>query len=339
MIVCTTATLSHVPYAMEMAKSLRKHISDVKVVLGLVEEEVPEAVSSSPLFDQIILAKNLSIPNFKRFMFKLTVPLSQNSIKAQLLHHLFETDSSADIVVYVNCFTYFCGPIPEAIQMLGRYPIVVTPHLIDAHYTDAYEREMSLLNDGTFFAGFIALKRSDEAKDFLLWWSDKLNRDIRDPYASNFFDQKWLNFANVFFNAGILRHSGYQVGFWNFHEKSREIESQSNDRIELKGGPLRLINFGNENNNFDLHLESLPGIQSMRIQLIRKQYNTNVNSHDSFGFRQQAVWSYGSYHSGEKITDEARIKFRDLPHDHAQDNPFELSNRQIMSTSKGVVNA
>ncbi|TCZ80808.1 hypothetical protein E0485_00495 [Paenibacillus albiflavus] len=339
MIVCTTATLSHVPYAMEMAKSLRKHISNVKIVLGLVEEEVPNAVSSSVLFDQIILAKNLSIPNFNRFMFKLTVPLSQNSIKAQLLHHLFETDRSADIVVYVDCFTYFCGPIPEAIHMLDHYPIVVTPHLIDVHFTDAYEREMSLLNDGTFFGGFIALKRSDEAKDFLLWWSDKLNRDIRDPYASNFFDQKWLNFANVFFNAGILRHSGYQVGFWNFYEQSREIESQSNNSIMLKGGPLRLMNFGNENNNFDLHLDSLSERQSMRMQILRNHYQTNINSHDSYGLRQHAVWSYGSYQSGEKIADEARIKFRDLHHDHVPANPFELSNRQIMSTSKGADHA
>ncbi|MDR0267809.1 hypothetical protein [Paenibacillus sp.] len=332
MIICTTATLSHMPFVLELSHSVRRFFPSVKMVLGLVEAEVPESLRSSPWVDEVILAKDLSIPGFDQFIFKLTEPMSKNTIKAQLMNQLIKHDAEADVVVYVDCYSKFLSGIPEALSLLDHHSIVLTPHLIDANYSDSYERELMLLNDGSFFAGFVALKRDDEAKDFLSWWSDKLNRDIRDPYGSDFFDQKWLNFVNVFFNAAILRHPGYQLGFWNFHENSREAIAVKDHEIELKGGPLRLINFGNENNMFEHYSGLLPEAQRQNINRLKQHYDESVNSNGQF---QDTEWSYGRYHSGEIITSNARQIFRVLPTDEAPSNPFEWSDQKFTDMQKG----
>lgn len=327
MIICTTATLSLMPCVMELGRSIRQRIPYAKIVLGLVENSVPDEVRNSAWVDEVILAKDLSIPNFDRFIFKLTEPLSKNTIKAQLLHQLINNDAQADVVIYVDCFSKFLGPIPEVLDRLNHHSIVLTPHLIDAHYSDAYERELSLLNDGTFNSGFIAVKQDDEAKDFLDWWSDKLNRDIRDPYASNFFDQKWLNFVNIFYNAAILRHPGYQLGFWNFHEESRRIVSNHDHEVHLKGGPLRLMSFANENNMFNHYSNLLPEHQTKEIGRLKSLYDANLNT-DTHS--RDVTWSYGRYHNGETISIDARHKFRDLSSNIAPSNPFKCSNKMLM---------
>jgi len=336
MIICTSATLAHIPFVYELSRSVRKFFPSTKMVLGLIESKIPGVLQNdASLADEIVLAKDLSIPHFISFIFKLTAPMSKNTIKPQLISHIMKHDPQADIVVYVDCFSKFLGGIPEVISLLESYPIVLTPHLIDAHFSSEYERELMLLNDGTFFSGFIAVKRDDQAKDFLSWWSDKLNKDIRDPYGSDFFDQKWLNFANVFYNAAILRHPGYQLAFWNFHEESRQIINFKDLEIKLKKGPLRIINFGNENNMFYHYCNLLPDIQRQRVHRLRMLYDTRVESNEQF---KDAEWSYDRYSDGEMISSEAREVFRKIPTDEAPSNPFEWSDKNIIDMVKGVEN-
>ncbi|QAY66847.1 hypothetical protein [Paenibacillus protaetiae] len=327
MIICSTATFATVPYVLEMARSAKQHYPHAKIVLALIEEEIPDMLTHSPWIDTVLLAKQLPIPDFNRFIFKMTSTMSLNTIKAQLLQHLIHTDEQADILVFADCYTQFFGPLPEVMELLESRPIVLIPHLVDVHATDDYERELMLLNDGTFFAGFIALKRTDESKHFLDWWSDKLNRDIRDPYASDFFDQKWLNFANVFFNAAILKHPGYQLAFWNFHEPSRRITHADDQSVQLAANPLRLVNFGNENNQMDYYLKLLPGKQHEAFLRLRDRYAANVKKQDLHGYLKHVEWSYDRYTNKEKIALDIRLNFRSLPDQPA--NPFEYSNAQF----------
>jgi hypothetical protein len=187
-------------------------------------------------------------------MFKLTAPLSQNAVKSQLLQHAMETEPAQDSFLYLDCCTELFGPIPEIVEALHKHPIVLVPHLITPTYTDKYERELLLLKDGAFNGGLVAVKRHPETTNFLEWWSNKLNNDVRDPYGSNFFDQKWLNFVPVLFDATILQHPGYMLAFWNYHETSRQITTRSNEANMLSDKPLRIMSFANENQAFDHHV-------------------------------------------------------------------------------------
>jgi len=334
MIICTTATISNLPYVLELAHSVRKHFADAKFVLGLAEDHVPELVAHSSLIDQTILAKDLDIPDFKRFMFKLTPPLCKNTLKAQLMRHILRSDAWADVLVYVDCWTKFFGPIPEALQLLDHYSIVLTPHIIDASESDSCEKEWKLLNDGTLYAGFIAVKQSDEANHFLLWWSDKLNRDIRDPNGSDFWGQKWLNVANVLYHVGILRHPGYQLSLWNFHEKSRKIVSVDGHEVMLAGGPLRLMNFSNENNAFEHYAGLLAEHQSRHVRRLKELYEMDLLTKDYYGLV-YAGWSYDHYDSGEKIEEHVRHKYRNVSKERVPSNPYQWSNERLVDLIDG----
>ena len=57
---------------------------------------------------------------------------------------------------------------------------------------------------------------------FLEWWGKRLETKAHINFAKGMFtDQIWLNFAPLFFkNVCILDHPGYNMAYWNLHERS-----------------------------------------------------------------------------------------------------------------------
>lgn len=336
MIICTSANLLQIPQVKVLANSIKRYIPDAIFILCLIEDRIPEKVKRIPGIARIVSVQDLPIKGFQRFMFKLTAPLSQNAIKSQLLQYAMETEPLQENFLYLDCNTVLFGPIPEIMKGLRKHPIVLVPHLITPTYTNSYERELFLLNDGAFNGSLVAVKRHQEAMDFLDWWSDKLNNDKRDPFGSNLFNQKWLDLVPVFYNAYILHHPGYMLAYWNFHESSRQIISYKDKSIQLINGPLRIMTFANENQSFNHYLAFLSETQSRRIIRIKREYLNAIDKNRIYGFNLDMPWSFGYYSSGEQITQEARDAYRSLKLIDTPDNPFEWSNQRILKLLKGV---
>jgi len=113
-------------------------------------------------------------------------------------------------------------PLTQLFETLDNYNMVLTPHILTSSDSNQnVPQESSFLATGIFNLGFIAIKRSEETLRFLNWWKEKL---LYQGYARHeshlFFDQKWINFAPVFFESVYVeKHRGYNMAPWNLHER------------------------------------------------------------------------------------------------------------------------
>ena len=73
------------------------------------------------------------------------------------------------------------------------------------------------IKHGIFNLGFIGVRNTEEGRRFADWWAQRTQYLCRAEVANGLFtDQKWLNFAPVFFEGvAILKSPRHNVATWN----------------------------------------------------------------------------------------------------------------------------
>jgi len=72
--------------------------------------------------------------------------------------------------------------------------IVLTPHILRPGPCHVDER--ALLRTGSFNAGFLAVRATDETRGFLGWWCEQTKTGCtHDRTEGTYGDQKWLDLA------------------------------------------------------------------------------------------------------------------------------------------------
>lgn len=322
MLISTIASGADLPKAVLMAQSVKHHMRDALVVVCLVEEASPQ-IDVIPNVDVLILAKHLGNPEFYKHLFRFTHMQCASALKGQLFRYLIETFPNERHFIYVDTNMYITGPFSELSAMLQASHIILCPHLLEPAGFDAGS-EIGALRDGTFHGGLVAVKRSNEGERFVNWWDDMIASNYEDPLNSVFLDQKWLNFVPACFDAAILRHPGYNVGFWNIHERRMVRTAQG---CEVGGLPLRCVNLFNLMGLLDQNLNAFVPDRSSPIYELRHKYATGLSAMRGI-IQAEMSWSYDFYRSGERISDAARAKYKAVPKAKRRYlNPFTVSNQ------------
>lgn len=286
MIVCSVITAADIPKAQEMAKSVKQYIPKSQVVICLVEKSMHPDAEGCKHFDKVLLAKELGFqwPEFDRIIFKYNPIEAVSAIKGQLLKDLLYTYDKEQFFLYLDPEMKVVSACPELLNTLQYHSILLTPHQL--YPSKDIEREHELLNEGTFHSGFIAIKRTVNSTGFIEWFADRLNRFFEDPYKGQHLDKKFLNLAMAGFDVHVLKHPGYNVATWNLHERKMTIRTDGT--LYVLGSPLRIFNYSN--------LESW--------QTPSKKNGFSLDDH---------TWSYDFFHSGERISRETRVNYRQNP--------------------------
>ncbi len=87
---------------------------------------------------------------------------------------------------------------------------------------------------GLYNLGFAALRNTPEAHALLEWWDAKLHSHcLEDIQTGVFTDQKWMDYAPLLLlESFVLRHLGYNVAYWNLHER---VPRRISDRWCVEG--------------------------------------------------------------------------------------------------------
>jgi hypothetical protein len=194
----------------------------------------------------ITWVEDIGLPNFAAHALRFDVIEFSTNVKPHCLALLLDRYETAmyidpDIVVYD-----FLSPVYDA---LAEGTIVVTPAattpILDGHRPD----DIEFLRVGVFNLGFAAVKRCDEVRRFLRWWSDRcLSDGFHETQSGVFVDQKWVNLAPCYFEGcRILKDPGINMAQWNLHERTLSV---ADGRYVVNGAaPLRLYHFS----SFDPH--------------------------------------------------------------------------------------
>lgn len=318
MIIATVSSLNYLYKAEVLAKSVKEQHPEAKVFVCLVEREMHPDAQKVPFFDEIILAKDLGVPNFEQYIFKYDVAEAAWALKSQLLKYLLVNEKKHNEIIYLDSDIMLYSPLNELLAKLKKYPIVLTPHDIQKGPKGVY------LYNGIFNAGFIGLNSSHAAKEFIDWWAKKTTRYCyRDRRLRLYDDQGWLKLVPTFFETYILRHPGYNIAFWNLQERiiglSNLMEYTVNDHY-----PLRFFHHSQHSSKLK---EAVKKEKNKILLDLYLRYTDELEQAKLFHLSNKN-WSYNFFSDGSLIKKTSRRNYLKNAHLQKQDNPFTLSNQK-----------
>ena len=172
------------------------------------------------------------------------------ALKPTFLNYLLT--NHGDSVVYLDPDIFVYAPLVDIFDELERVPIVLTPHAIHPLPRDGLETsEETLRHAGIFNLGFIGVNSS--ASNFLAWWHERLvSEAVVDLSRALFTDQRWIDFVPSLFPFATLDDPGFNVAYWNIHE--RRIELEASGSLTSNGSRLKFMHFSGYDPEYPAHL-------------------------------------------------------------------------------------
>jgi hypothetical protein len=238
---CTILSTNYLPKALALAESLRLHEDGATLKIVFIDHADDQGL---PTLDGVecLSTAVLGLPRRTVLEMATTYDLVEfaTAIKPLLFRRLLE---DADQVFYLDPDTFVVSPMVELSPALDASAggVLLTPHFLrppprDADLSDGHMLLCGVNNLG--FGGFD--RRSFDMLDW--WWGHLRDECLYDPLAGLFVDQKWMDIGATLFQAGSLRHAGYNVGLGNLVE--RPIAQDADGYyIASTGDRLRLFHF------------------------------------------------------------------------------------------------
>lgn len=183
---------------------------------------------------------NISSEQFKNMTFYYNVTELATALKPSAMKTMFSLGSEK--VVYLDPDIQVFSGFFELEEQLNLHSIVLTPHTLSPIPRDGLRpSEADIMASGTFNLGFIGLSKSKVSETFLEWWEERLEFDsISDPEEMLFTDQRWIDLLPSYFPFQILRNKGYNVAYWNIHER---FLNKKNEKIFVDNDELIFFHF------------------------------------------------------------------------------------------------
>lgn len=323
MIFGTVISACYLPRAMILARSIKKHMPKSKIIVGLIEEEIPVSAFRFPYFDEVILMKYISPhSNYHKFFFQYTMQEAARACKAQVMKYMYNKFLIEDTIVYLDADMKVLGPFDELRAIVEKHPITIAGHYM---YPETFDPDSlaEVRKSGIHHSGFVALKRHAVAEKYLHWWSKlSIHHGYFDQDKKRFADQDWLDLTQHFFDeVYLLRHAGYNVSSLNLIERWN-INRIGEDYV-IDNQPLRCL-------QFTPHLlQASSWIEPDKGKIYSELYYQYMSELKALELSDtgKKPWSYSCFSGGELITDETkRIFLKNYFENPEIENPFLLSN-------------
>ncbi|MGA2372622.1 MAG: glycosyltransferase family 4 protein [Candidatus Korobacteraceae bacterium] len=326
---CTIIAKNYLPMARVLANSWRTFHPDCPLFVLLLDSPQGFFNPATEAFEAISVSQ-LSIPNLPGFLFKYTILEASTAVKPYLLDYLFRRYSIHKLL-YLDPDILILNSLDGLKRSLENANVLLTPHLLsplpaDGRHLDDHD----ILQAGTYNLGFLGLRNSLESRRLLRWWSKKLYHQCIVSFENNLFvDQRWMDLApSMFDGVEVLRDPGYNVAYWNLHERAVSSEGGT----EVNGQPLYFFHFSGFNPDRPSVISKFQDRYGMEhIGTTRKLYQLYRDLLMDNGWEDSRTWTYGHdfFLNGVRIPPAARRYYWSLGTDLTDlGNPFcWLNNR------------
>lgn len=241
---CTIIAKNYLPMARVLADSFQVHNPGFPFFVLLIDRAEGYFRKEDETFD-ILETRELQIPNLDSLLFKYNVLETSTAVKPYLLAHLFE-HFAVKKLLYLDPDILILRRLAPLSELLDHYSVVLTPH-ITCPFPDSFKpNDHDILQAGSFNLGFVGLQNTSATRELLAWWQRKVYHHGLVSFEQNMFvDQRWMDMApGLFPDLCILRDPGYNVAYWNFHERRVEIRDEE---VYVNGGPCYFFHFSGFN--------------------------------------------------------------------------------------------
>jgi glycosyltransferase involved in cell wall biosynthesis len=311
----TICAANYIPFAKTLAASFLKFHPESKFYILLVDGDVPGITADLRPEITIIKPSDLDLEPeiFMRMAIYYDVTELSTALKPLALKYLLDTGSN--IAIYLDPDIEVFSELIEIPKHLEFANIALTPHSLHGIPDDGLRpSDRDIMAAGTFNLGFIAIKNSPQTYEFLTWWKEKLTFDCISDVENNLFtDQRWIDFVPSYFDFSIIRNYGYNVAYWNLHERKL---SKIDGVIKASSDELRFFHFSGYKPNkpwvLSSHVSENPRVvisSSSTLMQLTQNYGRLVTDH---GWKINSSLEYGYSNLNEqlKFTPGIRKRYR-----------------------------
>lgn len=314
----TICARNYLPRAETLKDSLQRHNPDLPFFIFLADAAEP----SDQLPAGTVPVAELDVPGWREMAFRYTLLEFSTSAKADCFIHLLRREGF-DAAIFLDPDIEVFGPLSAVREALAAgQAAVLTPHLFDPQKAHLSGRDLEIVRSGAFNLGFAAFSRQAESLAFLDWWAAKLRKACyAEPEAGLFVDQRYCDMAPAFIERlCVLRHPGYNVAYWNLHERAITREGRE---FLVNGAPLVFFHFSGlgigDAEQLSRHLGPDQPDMSTCLAGLVQAYAEAVTAHQQASGMHTRPYAYGRFANGMAVLQPMR---RDPPADGSPDDWF-----------------
>ncbi|WP_334130721.1 hypothetical protein [Silanimonas lenta] len=325
-IAFTSAAVNYLPKVRQLFRSIRRHHPEFEVVLALADEPNPALRIDDEPMDRLIHVGELDIPDRQRWVFFHTIVELATAIKPFVLKRLL-TEPGVSRVLYFDPDMVLFSRLDDLLDSLEGGSIALTPHQTSPEETieAVRDNEIASLKHGIYNLGFVGVNANDEGRRFASWWADRIYHFcVADIPNGLFTDQRWVDFAPVFFDGvRILKSPRFNVATWNL--TTRKLSGDPGAGFLVDGLPLGFYHF----TGFDsgahqvMAMKNAPGNDAVRSLIDWYAEQTRFDHEDPLS---RVKWAFGCYRDGSPIELLHRRLYRRRPDlQQAYPDPFDVT--------------
>lgn len=285
MIICTVISNSHISQLLTLNQSIESFYPDTKHLVCLIERDLSKVKKHSKI--EWVLAKDLYEGDFELFQSKYSIYETAGACKPLILDYALKKFSNEKRFLYLDADTFLYSRLYEIERLINNSDIIVTPQIIYPSFKDELiNTEINLLKTGIINTGIIACNRTKNTVRLIKWWKDRLHDFcFVDIPQGLYTDQKWFDFIPVYSdNFQILKEPGYNVAYWNLHE--REIKYEINE-LYINDKPLRIFHFS----SIKQLEKTFTSTNNLTGRYLLKEYQSKLNQ-NGYDYFSCLPWSY-----------------------------------------------
>lgn len=325
---CTIVSKNYLPFARTLAESFLEQHPNGRFVTLLVDRVDGCFDPAAEPFELVRVEDLTNIPNLESFLFKYTVLELNTAVKPYFLERLLG-EENCEHLLYLDPDIFIYRPLAEIEKLLEEHPIVLIPHLTAPINAPGLPDELTILRAGTYNLGFLGISNTAVARDFLNWWQSRIyDNCVVRVEEGLFVDQKWVDLVpGLFEGVAIVRHPGYDVAYWNLHEREVTVAA---DGPRVNGEPLYFYHFSGIDPNAPKIISKHQTRFSWRdlgdARELFEEYAKAVLENDWNGTRSW-TYAFGTFDNGVRIPDTVRRMYLDMGEGGSRfGNPFTADN-------------
>jgi hypothetical protein len=299
--VFTSATVNYLPKVRILFNSIKRHHPEFCTCLVL-SDSVPAWFKAKDYYvDSVIPIDELKRYINNAWIFQHSVIELCTGVKGVALNNLLKAEK-CEAVLYIDPDIVVFSRLDDLLHSFEEASVLLTPHQTkpEESLEAVIDNEICSMQYGIFNLGFIGVKNDERGQLFADWWQKRLEHFcFADQTHGVFTDQKWVDFAPVFFDGvKILKSSRFNVSTWNI--TTRKVTGSLGGNLLVDGQPLGFYHFS----GFDVGAckymaNKYAGDHRTVISLV-EWYEESLKK-DKMG--EGIPWAYGKFENGEPITD------------------------------------
>ena len=239
MIAFTICSRDLLAYARALHETFSRHHPESEFYIALPDDGDGLDAAAFPF--TILRLPELGLPDAEGMAARYDITEFRAAIKPFAFQVLFDRHPGSS-VVFLDPGVFVTSRFDELEELISDgAECVLTPTITEPAEHAALD-EQQLLRYGAYDLGFCCLADSPSVRRIVWWWARRLETlCIDDLDAGLFIDQRWADLFPAFIErTRILRHPGYNVGYWNLPQRRMR---RTDSGWSVNGMPLRFFSF------------------------------------------------------------------------------------------------